>query len=159
LDFLQEAQAALWSGPVIERVHALILPFIQISLEANECSPDDRNTPELRGGIVDGVIFQHQQVCELRSRVLNLVDLGLVPTPALHLRRLLWLAIGSKARMFLTRHVFGQGGEVKIVLEGPGGIRLDWVAGVSRGDLRRVMQEAERERERLIAMWRRIHGR
>ena len=32
-------------------------------------------------------------------------------------------------------HVFGQGGEVKIVLEGPGGIRLDWVAGVSRGDL------------------------
>jgi uncharacterized protein DUF4160 len=56
-------------------------------------------------------------------------------------------------------HVFGQGGEAKIVLEGPGGIRLDWVAGISRGDLRRVMQEVQRERERLLAMWRRIHGR
>ena len=56
-------------------------------------------------------------------------------------------------------HVFGQGGEAKIVLEGPGGIRLDWVAGISRGDLRRVMQEVQRERERLIAMWRRIHER
>jgi hypothetical protein len=28
-------------------------------------------------------------------------------------------------------HVFGQGGEAKIVLAGPGGIRLDWVTGIS----------------------------
>ena len=56
-------------------------------------------------------------------------------------------------------HVFGQGGEAKIVLEGPGGITLDWVAGIGGGDLRRVMQEVERERERLIEMWRRIHER
>jgi len=56
-------------------------------------------------------------------------------------------------------HVFGQGGEAKIVLEGPSGIRLDWVVGISGGDLRRVMQEVRRERERLIAKWRAIHER
>jgi hypothetical protein len=56
-------------------------------------------------------------------------------------------------------HAFGQGGEAKIILEGPSGIRLDWVAGINRGDLRRVMQEVQRERERLIAMWRTIHER
>jgi hypothetical protein len=49
-------------------------------------------------------------------------------------------------------HVFGQGGEAKIILEGSGGIRLDWVAGIGRGDPRRVMQEVQREQERLIAM-------
>ena len=38
-------------------------------------------------------------------------------------------------------HVFGQGGEAKIVLEGRDGIGLDWVVGISRSDLRRVMQE------------------
>jgi Domain of unknown function (DUF4160) len=56
-------------------------------------------------------------------------------------------------------HVFGQGGEAKIILEGPAGVRLDWVAGISRGDVRKVMQEVRRERERLIAMWRTIHER
>jgi hypothetical protein len=56
-------------------------------------------------------------------------------------------------------HVFGHGGEAKIVLEGPDGIKLDWVVGIGRGDLRRVMQEARREQDRLIAMWRRIHER
>jgi Domain of unknown function (DUF4160) len=56
-------------------------------------------------------------------------------------------------------HVLGQGGEAKIVLEGPEGIRLDWVVGIRAGDLRRVMQEAEREQAQLIAMWRRIHER
>ncbi len=56
-------------------------------------------------------------------------------------------------------HVFGQGGEAKILLQGPGGIKLDWVVGIRRGDLRRVMQEVERERERLVAMWRTIHER
>ncbi len=56
-------------------------------------------------------------------------------------------------------HVFGQGGEAKIILEGAGGIRLDWAAGISRGDVRKLMQEVPRERERLIAMWRTIHER
>jgi hypothetical protein len=56
-------------------------------------------------------------------------------------------------------HVFGQGGEARIILEGPDGIELDWVVGISRSDLRRVMHETERERARLIAMWRRIHER
>lgn len=56
-------------------------------------------------------------------------------------------------------HVFGQGGEAKIVLEGPAGIRLDWVAGISRGDVRRLMREVRREREQLIAIWRTIHER
>jgi hypothetical protein len=56
-------------------------------------------------------------------------------------------------------HVFGKGGEAKIILEGPEGIKLDWVAGISRGDLRRVLQEVERERDGLIAKWRRIHER
>ena len=56
-------------------------------------------------------------------------------------------------------HVFGQGGEAKIVLEGPGGITLDWAVGICRGDLRRVMQEVRRERERLIATWKLVHER
>jgi hypothetical protein len=54
-------------------------------------------------------------------------------------------------------HVFGQGGEAKIVLEGAGGIRLDWFVGIGRGDLRRIMQEVEHEHGRLMAMWKRIH--
>ena len=56
-------------------------------------------------------------------------------------------------------HVFGQGGEARIVLGAAGEITLDWFAGISGGDLRKVMQEAQRERERLIVMWRKIHER
>ncbi len=55
-------------------------------------------------------------------------------------------------------HVFGQGGEAKIVLESER-VRLEWVVGISRVDLRRVMHEAKRERERLVATWRTIHER
>jgi len=54
-------------------------------------------------------------------------------------------------------HAFGQGGEAKIVLEGATGVTLEWVAGISRGDLRKLMQEARREREHLIARWKAIH--
>jgi hypothetical protein len=54
-------------------------------------------------------------------------------------------------------HVFGHGGEAKIMLEGPQGIEFDWVVGIGRADLRRALQEVERERDRLIATWRRIH--
>ena len=56
-------------------------------------------------------------------------------------------------------HVFGQGGEAKIILTGPEGVRLEWVVGISPGDLRRLMQEARSERARLLAMWRTIHER
>jgi hypothetical protein len=45
-------------------------------------------------------------------------------------------------------HVFGHGGEAKIVLEGTGAVRLDWVVGIGRGDLARVMQEARCGRAR-----------
>ena len=55
-------------------------------------------------------------------------------------------------------HVFGPEGEAKIMLEGPQGPTLDRVAGIGRLEMRRVMKEAARERDRLIAEWRRIHG-
>ena len=55
-------------------------------------------------------------------------------------------------------HVVGPGGEAKITLEGPMGLTLDWVAGIGQADMRRIMVEAARERVRLIAEWRRIHG-
>lgn len=55
-------------------------------------------------------------------------------------------------------HVAGHGGEARITLAGPGGLSLDWSAGIDAGDLRRLMQEALRERPRLMAEWERIHG-
>jgi hypothetical protein len=55
-------------------------------------------------------------------------------------------------------HVFGHGGEAKIVLEADG-VTLVSFAGISRGDIRRLLHEAKREREQLIAMWRKIHAR
>jgi len=54
-------------------------------------------------------------------------------------------------------HVFGQGGEARIILAGAAGVTLDWVAGIGRGDLRRVMEEADNQRERLLAIWKTIH--
>jgi hypothetical protein len=48
--------------------------------------------------------------------------------------------------------------EARIMLEGPGGLKLDWAAGIRRADMRRIMLETERERVRLIEMWREIHG-
>lgn len=53
-------------------------------------------------------------------------------------------------------HVFGQGGEAKIGLE-RAGVRLEWVVGIGRGDLRRLLSEAERERERLLEIWSTLH--
>lgn len=55
-------------------------------------------------------------------------------------------------------HVVGQGGEAKITLDGPEGLRLDWTAGIARSDLRRILGEVERERDRFVAAWRAIHG-
>jgi hypothetical protein len=55
-------------------------------------------------------------------------------------------------------HLFGHGGEAKIVLEGPDGVGLDWWVGISPGDLRKLVAETRRERSRLIEIWRKIHG-
>ena len=55
-------------------------------------------------------------------------------------------------------HVFGPDGEAKITLEGPEGLALDWCVGIGRLEMRRIMQEVARERGRLLAEWRRIHG-
>lgn len=55
-------------------------------------------------------------------------------------------------------HVVGPGGEAKIVLEADGGVRPDWSAGISAGDLRRLLLAAPAEREHFLAEWRRIHG-
>ena len=55
-------------------------------------------------------------------------------------------------------HVVGHGGEAKITLAGPEGFRLDWVVDISRADLRRIMAEAQRQHDHLLAEWRRIHG-
>ncbi len=56
-------------------------------------------------------------------------------------------------------HVFGAGGEAKIILEGPSGITLDSASGIKDGDLRRLMQEARRQREHLIRRWNKVHAR
>jgi hypothetical protein len=54
-------------------------------------------------------------------------------------------------------HICGQGGEAKITLGDSKGLILDWVIGISRADLSRIMEEAERERERLTEAWRTLH--
>jgi hypothetical protein len=54
-------------------------------------------------------------------------------------------------------HVFGHGGEARIILEEP--VRLDWWAGFGSGDLRKMILAARREREPLLAMWRKLHER
>jgi hypothetical protein len=56
-------------------------------------------------------------------------------------------------------HVFGQGGEARIVLDDRGVITVDWVGGITRGDLHKIVEETRRERKRLMAMWRTIHAR
>ena len=56
-------------------------------------------------------------------------------------------------------HVFGAGGEARIVLSNPERPELEWVIGIGRADVRRIMQEARRHRSRLLAAWRRIHER
>ena len=56
-------------------------------------------------------------------------------------------------------HVFGHGGEAKIVLESPEGVKLEWVVGIARSDVRKIVSEAKRERIQLMEMWSRIHVR
>jgi hypothetical protein len=55
-------------------------------------------------------------------------------------------------------HVVGRGCEAKVQLEGPTGPELVWQAGFGYGDLRQIMAEVQRERDRLLARWRDIHG-
>ncbi len=55
-------------------------------------------------------------------------------------------------------HVFGQGGEAKITLDGPNRLTLDRVVGIGQLDMRRIMLEVERECRCLLAEWREIHG-
>ena len=55
-------------------------------------------------------------------------------------------------------HVLGPDGEAKIVLKEPAGVEVEWVVGIGRADMRRILQEAEHEPARLMAKWRAIHG-
>jgi hypothetical protein len=55
-------------------------------------------------------------------------------------------------------HVLGPEGEAKILLKEPSGVQVDWVIGIGRADMRRILRETEREHARLIAKWREIHG-
>lgn len=54
-------------------------------------------------------------------------------------------------------HVFGQGGEARIIFGEAGVTRLDWFVGIGAGDLRRILDEAVRERENMIRAWRKLH--
>ena len=55
-------------------------------------------------------------------------------------------------------HIVGNGGEAKVILDGPDGLELDWSRGIGRGDLRRLMMEVQAERVRLIQAWEKMHG-
>ena len=52
-------------------------------------------------------------------------------------------------------HVFGQGGEAKVNLLTPDG--LVWVVGMSRADIRRIIEEVRSQQDMLLTEWRRIH--
>ena len=54
-------------------------------------------------------------------------------------------------------HVFGRGGEAKILLEQES-VRVERFIGLSRADVRLVLSEAQVMREQLLATWRRLHG-
>lgn len=51
-------------------------------------------------------------------------------------------------------HAFPPGGEAKIELDP---VALVWSAGISRPDMRQIMDEVKRMRGALLAEWRRIH--
>jgi len=55
--------------------------------------------------------------------------------------------------------VIGVAGEAKIGLGTDGGPpRLIWAAGLNNADVRRAVDEAAREQDRLMEAWLRIHG-
>ena len=55
-------------------------------------------------------------------------------------------------------HVFGQGGEARIWLDGPGAPSVDRFVGIARADMRRIMAEAVAKQSMLLEAWRQIHG-
>ena len=73
-------------------------------------------------------------------------------------------AFGYRFMMFTNDHspphvhVFGPQGEAKIVLAGPGDPFPERVAGIGRGDLRRILKETHARRDALLLEWTRIHG-
>jgi hypothetical protein len=57
-------------------------------------------------------------------------------------------------------HVFSDGGEAKVLLGSPDERpTLVWARGLRRGSLRRAMLETLARRAKLLAAWRRVHGR
>lgn len=54
-------------------------------------------------------------------------------------------------------HVFGRGGEAKILLEQES-VKLERFIGLSRADVRIVLSEAQGMREHLLVAWRKLHG-
>ena len=52
-------------------------------------------------------------------------------------------------------HVFGPGAEAKVSLDPVG---LDWTAGFKKGDLRRILNEVQDQRDLLLEKWNEIHG-
>jgi hypothetical protein len=54
-------------------------------------------------------------------------------------------------------HVFGRGGEAKILLEEQQSASLEWFVGLSRADARFVLSEVQSVREQLLLAWRRLH--
>ena len=55
-------------------------------------------------------------------------------------------------------HVFGRGGEAKISFIGVDETAVDWVVGIGRQDMRRILAEVSEHRERMIAEWEQLHG-
>jgi hypothetical protein len=57
-------------------------------------------------------------------------------------------------------HVFSDGGEAKILFGSPDERpTLVWARGLRRASLRRAMLETLARRAKLLAAWRRVHGR
>lgn len=52
-------------------------------------------------------------------------------------------------------HVFGPGAEAKVSLDP---MILEWTAGFKKGDLRRILNEVQDQRELLLEKWNEIHG-
>jgi hypothetical protein len=62
------------------------------------------------------------------------------------------------AHLHVFRQSGGHGGEAKVNLAGPDGVSLEWVVGIDRADMRRILLEIQAQREMLLEAWRRIHG-
>lgn len=54
-------------------------------------------------------------------------------------------------------HVFGHGGEARIVFDEAGQTRVDWFVGIGTAEVRRILAEAVRDRAKMMAAWRKLH--